>query len=60
MVKAVSIRGVIKGLNTRQKKTMRKHARHHSMKHMREMVSAMKKGRTFTQAHSSAMKKVGK
>jgi hypothetical protein len=60
MVKAVSIRGVIKGLNTRQKKTMRKHARHHSMKHMREMASAMKKGRTFTQAHSSAMKKVGK
>tara|TARA_R100001460_G_scaffold3675_7_gene10959 strand:- start:861 stop:1043 length:183 start_codon:yes stop_codon:yes gene_type:complete len=60
MVKAVSIRGVIKGLNTRQKKTMRKHARHHSMKHMREMASAMKKGRTFTQAHNSAMKKVGK
>lgn len=60
MVKASSIRSVIKGLNTRQKKTMRKHARHHSMKHMRAMASAMKKGRTFSQAHKSAMRKVGK
>ena len=60
MVKASSIRSVIKGLNTRQKKTMRKHARHHSLKHMRQMASAMKKGRTFSQAHKSAMRKVGK
>ncbi len=60
MVKASSIRSVIKGLSTRQKKTMRRHSRHHSMKHMREMASAMKKGRTFGQAHRSAMRKVGK
>ncbi len=60
MVKASSIRSVIKGLNTRQKKTMRKHARHHSLKHMRQMASAMKKGKTFSQAHRSAMRKVGK
>ena len=56
MVKASSIRSVIKGLSTRQKKTMRKHARHHSLKHMRQMASAMKKGRTFTQAHRIAMR----
>ena len=30
------------------------------MKHMRQMASAMKKGRTFSQAHKSAMRKVGK
>ena len=60
MVKATSIRGIIKGLSPRQKKTMRRHSRHHSMKHMRQMASAMKKGRTFSQAHKSAMRKVGK
>ena len=60
MVKASSIRSVIKGLNTRQKKTMRKHARHHSLRHMRQMASAMKKGATFSQAHTKAMRSVGK
>ena len=60
MVKATSIKNIIKGLNPRQKKTMRKHSRHHSMKHMRAMASAMKKGRTFSQAHKSAMTRVGK
>ena len=60
MVKASSIRSVIKGLSPRQKKTMRRHSRHHSMKHMIAMASAMKKGRTFGQAHRSAMRKVGK
>ena len=34
--------------------------KHHSKKHMTEMKSAMKKGKTFTQAHKVAMKKVGK
>ena len=60
MVKASSIRSVIKGLSTRQKKTMRRHSRHHSMKHMRAMANAMKKGATFTQAHTRAMRSVGK
>jgi len=60
MVKASSIRSVIKQLNTRQKKTMRKHAKHHSMKHMKDMASSIKKGKTFSQAHKSAMRKVGK
>ena len=62
MVKASSIRSVIKGLSTRQKKTMRKHARHHSLKHMRSMARLMggKRKLTFSQAHRVAMRSVGK
>ena len=59
MVKVASIKGIIKDLNPRQKKTMNRHARHHSLKHMRSMAIAMKKGRTFAQAHRSAMLEVG-
>ena len=60
MDKVASITGIIKGLKPRQQKTMKAHARHHSLKHMRSMARAMKKGRTFGQAHSSAMRTVGK
>ena len=60
MVKVASITGIIKGLKPRQQKTMKAHARHHSLKHMRSMARAMKKGRTFTQSHKLAQKKVGK
>jgi|TARA_R100000482_G_C5110865_1_gene140501 hypothetical protein len=59
MVKVASIKGIIKDLKPRQKKTMNRHARHHSLKHMRSMARAMKKGRTFAQAHRSAMRAVG-
>jgi len=48
------------GLNKRQMTAMRKHSKHHTVKHLRSMVRAMKRGRTFTQAHKSAMKSVGK
>ena len=60
MVKVASIKNIIKDLKPRQQKTMRSHARHHSLKHMRSMANAMKKGRTFSQAHRSAMRSVGK
>jgi hypothetical protein len=60
MVKIASIKNIIKDLNPRQQKTMRGHARHHTLKHMRSMAIDIKKGRTFRQAHISAMKKVGK
>ena len=60
MVKATSIKNIIKDLKPRQQKTMRSHARHHSLKHMRSMARAMKRGSTFGQAHSSAMRTVGK
>ena len=56
MVKGVSL----KGLNKRQVRAMRNHARHHTAKHLRSMVRAMRAGQTFTQSHSTAMKKVGK
>ena len=60
MVLVKSIKNITKDLTPRQRKTMNSHARHHSLKHMREMANAMKKVSTFSQAHSKAMKKVGK
>ena len=60
MVKVASIKNIIKDLKPRQQKTMRSHAKHHSLKHMRSMARAMKKGRTFAQAHRSAMRTTGK
>tara|TARA_Y100001937_G_scaffold43101_1_gene60912 strand:+ start:169 stop:351 length:183 start_codon:yes stop_codon:yes gene_type:complete len=60
MVKVASIKNIVKDLTTRQKKTMNRHARHHSLKHMRSMANAMKKGATFNQAHTRAMRSVGK
>ena len=49
-----------KVLTKRQIDTLKKHKKHHSKKHINEMKAAMKKGKTFTQAHKVAMKKVGK
>tara|TARA_A100001201_G_scaffold127441_1_gene112191 strand:+ start:236 stop:418 length:183 start_codon:yes stop_codon:yes gene_type:complete len=60
MVKVASIKNIIKDLTPRQQKTMRSHARHHSLKHMRSMARAIKRGRSFAQAHRSAMRSVGK
>lgn len=47
-------------LTDRQKKTMQRHAEHHTKKHMTEMRKLMLEGKTFTQAHKIAMKKVGR
>ena len=60
MVKVASIKNIIKDLKPRQQKTMRSHARHHSLKHMRAMARDMKKGKSFRQAHLSAQRRVGK
>ena len=60
MVKVASIKGIIKDLKPGQQKTMRKHARHLSLKHMRSMALAMKKGATFQSAHRRAMRSVCK
>ena len=60
MVKVASITNIIKGLKPRQQKVMKAHARHHSLKHMRSMARAMKKGATFQTAHTRAMRSVGK
>ena len=47
-------------LTTKQKETLKKHSVHHTTKHMKEMKIAMNKGVSFTKAHKSALKKVGK
>ena len=65
MVKVASIKNIIKNLSPRQQKTMRSHARHHSLKHMRSMARLMLGGRnkrklTFAQAHRVAQRRVGK
>lgn len=49
-----------KSLTKNQEETLKKHSVHHTSKHMSEMRKSMKSGKTFTQAHKSAMKKVGK
>jgi len=60
MVKVASIKNIIKDLTPRQQKTMRSHARHHTLKHMRSMARSMKRGATFASAHTRAMRSVGK
>ena len=60
MVKVASIKNIIKDLKPRKQKTMKAHARHHSLKHMRSMARAMKNGSTFASAHTKAMRTVGK
>ena len=60
MVKVASIINIIKDLKPRQQKTMRSHARHHSLKHMKAMATDIKKGKSFRQAHLSAQRRVGK
>tara|TARA_R100001443_G_scaffold56465_6_gene67429 strand:- start:1973 stop:2512 length:540 start_codon:yes stop_codon:yes gene_type:complete len=48
------------GLTDRQKDTLKRHSKHHTKKHMDTMIKLMREGKTFTQAHNVAMKKVGK
>ena len=55
----MSLTNMLKGLTPRQKKTMRKHRKHHTLKQMKAMATAMKKGKTFTAAHKMAQRKVG-
>ena len=59
--KKVTVKGVdMSGLTKRQQSTMKKHAKHHTGKHMKTMTNMMKRGKTFTQAHKAAQKKVGR
>ena len=51
------VKGVsMSGLNNRQQTAMKRHAKHHTAKHIKSMVTAMKRGQTFTQSHKTAMK----
>lgn len=57
---ATKVKGVVvDGLTKRQISAMRRHSRHHTRKHLKAMVTAMKKGSTFTNSHKIAMRKVG-
>ena len=62
MVKVASIKDIIKNLSPRQQKTMRSHARHHTLKHMRSMARLMGGSRklSFTEAHLETMRRIGK
>tara|TARA_R100001443_G_C3214623_1_gene144349 strand:- start:172 stop:324 length:153 start_codon:yes stop_codon:yes gene_type:complete len=46
-------------LTKRQKATMKRHSKHHTARHMRMMTSLMKKGDSFSEAHSKTQKKIG-
>jgi len=46
-------------INKKEKKTLSKHKKHHTAKHMSQMKKDMKKGVTFKKSHSKAMRKVG-
>ena len=55
----MKIKGVsLSGLNKRQENAMKRHSKHHTGKHLKAMVSLMKKGKTFTESHKIAMKRV--
>ena len=55
------VKGVsVTSLTTRQANAIKKHAKHHTAKHLKSMVKDMNNGSTFTQSHKQAMKKVGK
>lgn len=47
-------------LTKRQTETLKRHAEHHSAKHMSMMRRMMKSGSTFAASHKAAQKKVGK
>ena len=47
-------------ITKRQQSTLLKHSKHHTKKHMVLMRKLMKQGRSFTQAHKTAQKEVGK
>jgi len=48
----------MKKLTDTQKKKLGEHSKHHTKSHMASMRTAMKKGKTFAQAHTEAKKKV--
>jgi hypothetical protein len=50
----------MQSLTPKQKKALQVHSKHHSKKHMAEMRSTMRAGKSFDQAHTAAQKKAGK
>ena len=52
-------RAKMKKLTKRQQAALRRHASHHTKKHMAFMRREMRKGKSFTAAHRAAKRKVG-
>ena len=50
----------IDSLTKRQQASMKRHGKHHTAKHLREMVKSMNRGKTFGESHKAAQKKVGR
>jgi hypothetical protein len=59
--KTIKVKGVsMTGLSTRQQQAMKKHGKHHTGKHIRDMKKRMSKGASFTAAHKQSQKAVGR
>ena len=59
--KTIKVKGVnMSGLTTRQQQAMKKHSKHHTAKHLKDMKQRMSKGASFTKAHKQSQKAVGK
>ena len=59
--KTIKVKGVsMSGLTTRQQQDMKKHGKHHTAKHLRDMKQRMSKGASFTKAHKQSQKAVGR
>ena len=57
----MKVKGVdLSKLTKRQQTSMEKHSVHHTAKHLRVMRDMMLKGKTFSESHKEAQKKVGK
>ncbi len=50
----------LKGLSATQKRQMSTHKTHHTKAHLRKMAAEMRRGKTFKQSHTIAMRAVGK
>jgi len=58
---AKNLKGItLKGLNATQKRQMNTHKVHHTKVHLRKMATEMRKGKSFSQSHTIAMRAVGK
>tara|TARA_R100001163_G_scaffold14552_1_gene13260 strand:+ start:695 stop:883 length:189 start_codon:yes stop_codon:yes gene_type:complete len=59
--KTIKVKGVnMSGLTTRQQQAMKKHSKHHTAKHLKDMKQRMSKGVSFTKAHKQSQKAVGR
>ena len=59
--KVIKVKGVsMSGLTAKQQQAMKKHGKHHTAKHLRDMKKRMSKGASFTAAHKQSQKAVGR